>query len=140
MYSAKVPAHTETRPELWGEVFDPEASASEFEAASSGYTIYSLSGKVIKHVRNAREESDGTPTLVALKPGSYTVEAEAINCDASRVKAVLTAVIKPGQTTVVHLQGGWRPGREAGQADLATLPCGRPIGWRAPRAGIATAE
>ena len=140
VYSARVPAYPETRPELWGEVFDPEANASRYEAANSGYTIYSRDGKVIKQVRNGSDESSGAPTLVSLKPGSYTVEAEAVNCDARKVKAVLVAVIKPGQTTVVHLQGGWMPGREAGQADLATLPCGRPIGWRAPRAGVATAD
>ncbi len=42
------------------------------------YTIYAQNGEVFKHVRNARDPNDDTPTLVTLPAGSYKVEAEAL--------------------------------------------------------------
>ena len=91
---------------MWGWVFHAGDNQPQYEPAHSGYTVYTRAGKVLKHVRNARDEQDDTPTQLALPAGSYTVEAEGINCDSSRVNVVMDLVIKPGQTTVVHLQGG----------------------------------
>ena len=46
---------------------------------------------------------------MTLPAGAYKVEAEAVNCDSSRVTVLMTVVIKPGQTTMAHLEGGWSP-------------------------------
>ena len=89
-------------------------------------------------MRNARDPNDDTPTVVALPAGSYKVEAEALNCDSSRVNVLMPVVIKPGQATIAHLEGDWNPPGQYQETELAKLPCGRVIGWRAPEAGFAS--
>jgi hypothetical protein len=39
---------------------------------------------------------------------------------------------------MAHLEGDWNPGVQDKETELATLPCGRIIGWRAPEAGLAS--
>jgi len=77
------------------------------------------------------------PAVVALPAGSYQVEADGINCSSDRVKVVMTVVIEPGQTTLANLEGGWSPSGQYSETQLAKLPCGRVVGWRAPDAGFA---
>jgi hypothetical protein len=100
-------------------------------------TIYARNGEVFKHARNARNMQDDVPTLVTLPPGSYKVEAEAVNCDASRVKVLMPGLIKPGQTTLAHLEGVWNPAGQFGETQMARLLCERVIGWRAPETELA---
>jgi hypothetical protein len=116
---------------------DSGKNAFLYEPAHSDYTIYSQNGEVFKHVRNARDPNDDTPTVVTLPAGSYKVEAEGVNCDANRVKVLMAVVIKPGQTTLAHLDGDWNPMGEYQGTEFAKLPCGRVIGWRAAEAGYA---
>ena len=108
------------------------------DIVDSGYTIYTRDGNVFKWVANARDQNDDTPTVVTLPAGSYRVEAQAINCDSSRVNVLIPVVVKPGQGTLAYLEGGWRPEGDYGQTELARLPCGRAIGWRASEAGFAS--
>jgi hypothetical protein len=108
-----------------------------YEPTHSDYTIYAASGEIFRHVRNARDANDGTPTVVALPAGSYHVEAKGVNCDSDGVKVRMTVVIQPGQTTLANLEGGWSPVGEYQEIQVAKLPCGRAIGWRAPEAGFA---
>ena len=108
-----------------------------YEPSHSAYTIYAQNGEVFKHVRNARYSTDDTPMVVALPAGSYNVEAVGINCNSERVKVVMTVVIQPGQTTLANLEGGWSPTGQYNETQVAKLPCGRVIGWRAPEAGFA---
>ena len=75
--------------------------------------------------------------MVALPAGSYRVEADAVNCDSDRVKVLLTVVIQPGRTTLAHLEGDWAPMDQSPETQVAKLPCGRAIGWRASEAGYA---
>jgi len=88
-------------------------------------------------VRNARSSNDDMPAVVALPAGSYQAEADGINCSSDRVKVVMTVVIEPGQTTLANLEGGWSPSGQYSETQLAKLPCGRVVGWRAPDAGFA---
>src|ERR1035437_8890358 len=105
-----------------------------YEPPHTDYTIYARNGEVFKHVSNARSPSDDVPTVVTLPAGAYKVEAEAVNCDSVPVTVLMTVVIKPGQTTMAHLDGGWTPLSQEDGVELARLPCGRAIGWRAPEA------
>jgi hypothetical protein len=137
IYSARTPANVDVCTEEWRWNNDFGKNAFLYEPAHTGYTVYAQNGTVFKHVRNARDPNDDTPTAVTLPPGSYKVEAEGVNCDANRVKVLMAVVIKPGQTTLAHLEGDWNPMGEYKQTEMAKLPCGRVIGWRAPEAGYA---
>ena len=138
IYTARARADVDPNMEEW--LWNNDYGKNEFlyETAHTGYTIYTRDGKVLQHVANARSRDDDTPTVVALPAGSYRVEAEAISCDSSRVRVLMPVVVKPGQATLAYLEGGWRPEGEYRQAELARLPCGRAIGWRASEQGFAT--
>jgi hypothetical protein len=137
VYSARIPAYVDINSQEWRWNNDFGRNEFMFEPAHTGYSVYTKTGELVERVRNARDLSDGTPSLSTLRPGAYRVEADAINCDGGRITVILPVVIKAGQTTVAHLQGGWHP---AGTQDteLAKLPCGRAIGWRAADADLAS--
>ena len=140
IYSARTPADVDVNMEEWRYNNDFGKNAYLYEPAHSDYTIYTRNGEVFQHVRNARDPSDDTPTVVTLPAGSYKVEAEALSCDSSRLSVLIPVVIKPGQTTLAHLEGGWNPGVQGPETELARLPCGRAIGWRAAEAGFASTQ
>ena len=135
IYSARTPADVDVNTVEWRWNNDFGKNTFLSEAAHSDYTIYTGSGDVFKQVHNARNANDDSPTVVRLPPGSYRVEAEGINCSSDRVKVVMTIVIEPGQTTLANLEGGWSPAGQYEETQVAKLPCGRAIGWRAPEAG-----
>jgi hypothetical protein len=140
IYSARTPANVDVNAAEWRYNNDFGRNEFLYEPAHTDYTIYTQNGEVFKHVHNARGPNDETPTLVTLPAGSYKVEAEALSCDSSRVNVLMPVVIKPGQATIAHLEGGWNPPGQYNETELATLPCGRIIGWRAPEAGLASAQ
>jgi hypothetical protein len=140
IYSARTPAVVDPNLEEWWWNNDYGKNPFLYEVAHTDYTIYTRDGAVLRHVRNARDPNDETPTLVTLPAGSYRVVAEGINCDSSRVTVQMTVVIKPAQTTMAYLEGDWNPMGEYRQTELARLPCGRVIGWRAPEAGLASTQ
>ncbi len=137
VYSARAPANPDVNMAEWRWNNDFGKNEFLYESAHSAYTIYAQNGEVFKRVRNARASDDETPTVVTLPAGTYKVEAEGINCDSERVKVMMTVVIEPGQTTLANLQGGWKPTGQYNETQVAKLPCGRVIGWRAPAAGFA---
>jgi hypothetical protein len=140
IYSARTPAGVDVNMGEWRWNNDFGKNAFLYGPAHSDYTLYAQNGEVFKYVRNARDQDDATPAVVTLPAGSYKVEAEAINCDSDRVRVVMTVVVKPGQTTVAHLEGDWNPLGQFKETELARLPCGRVIGWRAAEAGYASTE
>jgi hypothetical protein len=137
IFSARARANVDVNTETWLWNNDYGKNAFLYEPAHSDYTIYTRDGYVFKHVANASDPNDDMPAIVTLPAGLYQVEAQAIDCDSSRVNVLMPVVIKPGQTTLAHLEGDWRPEGEYGQTELATLPCGQPIGWRASERGFA---
>lgn len=139
IYSARTQASVDVNAAEWRYNNDFGKNEFLYEPAHTDYTIYTQNGEVFKHVRNARDPNDQTPTLVTLPAGSYKVEAEALSCDSSRVNVLMPVVIKPGQATIAHLEGDWNPPGQYSETELATLPCGRIIGWRAPETGFASA-
>ena len=140
IYSARASADVDINTAEWRWNNDFGKNEFLYEPAHSDYTIYAQNGEVFKRVRNARNANDDTPTVVALPAGSYKVEAEAVNCDTDRVKVLMTVVIQPGQTTLANLEGGWSPMGQFQETQVAKLPCGRAIGWRAPEAGYAVVQ
>jgi hypothetical protein len=139
IYSARTQANVDVNAAEWRYNNDFGKNEFLYEPAHTDYTIYTQNGEVFKHVRNARDPNDQTPTLVTLPAGSYKVEAEALSCDSSRVNVLMPVVIKPGQATIAHMEGDWNPPGQYSETELATLPCGRIIGWRAPETGFASA-
>ena len=137
IYSARASADVDINTAEWRWNNDFGKNEFLYEPAHSDYTIYAQNGEVFKRVRNARSANDDAPTVVALPAGSYKVAAEAVNCDTDRVKVLMTVVIQPGQTTLANLEGGWSPMGQFQETQVAKLPCGRGIGWRAPEAGYA---
>lgn len=137
VYSAQRPAFVDVARDGYANGSTPGRGGSRYEAAHTGYTVYSKTGEVIREVPNATDREDGTPAIVGLPAGTYRVEAEAINCDRSRITVVMPVVIRAGQTTEAHLEEGWHP-MGADNTELAKLPCGRAIGFRASGSEMAS--
>jgi len=137
IYSARIPAERDLNQDEWLSENDFGTTTLRYEPAHSPYTVYTKSGEYVEKVSNAFDETDATPSVVALPAGAYRVEAQALNCDGTRLLVTLPVVIESGQTTVVHLEGGWRPQGYVNN-DVAKLPCGRIIGWRAPEGEFAS--
>jgi hypothetical protein len=108
------------------------------ERAHTSYTVYAKDGQIIHRVANAEDVDDATPSIVTLPAGAYQVEADAIDCHGQRIAVMVPVVVRAGQLTEAHLEGGWHPAVPE-DAQLAKLPCGRPIGWRAPESEFASA-
>jgi len=100
------------------------------EEEHTDYTIYYANGGVYKHVHNAGTGNPEAPAVVMLPAGTYRVRAE-VDCEGTRFPAVMPVVIEPGETTVAHLEGGWKPAVYK-DTEVAKLPCGGIVGWRAP--------
>ncbi len=137
IYSARALADVDINQVEWRWNNDYGKNQFLYEPAHTDYTIYAANGEVVKHVRNARNESDDAPTVVTLPAGSYKVEAEGIDCDGSRVELVLPVVVRPGEMTLAHLEGGWQPPPDYKETQVARLPCGKIIGWRASGSAFA---
>jgi hypothetical protein len=90
----------------------------------SDYYICDLQGKILRRVHNVVGHFEETPKLVNLPAGEYLVLAQAKGY--YWVKAPVE--IKRGQTTTVHLDGGWIAPSYAGSS-LVKLPNGQAVGW-----------
>ena len=100
------------------------------------YLVYSLEGRLVKRVRNAVGIMDETPAIVALRPGSYRVLAQVEGYG----RMLIGVVIRPQQTTILHLQRGWQPPAHTNDAEMVKLPDGAYIGWRADPPGKSPAQ
>ena len=138
IFSAHSPADVDINTQEWRWNNDFGRNAFLSEAAHSDYTIYGPNGDVVRHVRNARGANDDAPTVVALPAGTYKVEAEGINCNGGRVKVLMTVAIKSAQTTMAYLGGDASPLGQPREGEVAKLPCGKVVGWRAPEGGLAS--
>ena len=95
------------------------------------YTILSSDGRVFRKVVNSVAYQSVGPANVELPTGTYTVVGEGEFYSSVQIPLV----IKSGQVTLVHLDGGWtRPVANARARDLVKLPNGEVVGWRAATA------
>jgi len=91
----------------------------------SSYEVYNSAGARVKIVENHRGPMDENPTLVAIPAGHYTILGASANYGNVR----LPVTVEAGKTTVLHLDGNWKPA--AGAHDqLVYFPNGEPIGWQ----------
>jgi hypothetical protein len=137
VYSARVPAAIDLNQDEWVSNNDFGMSNLTYGPAHTRYTIYAKNGALVQTVFNSRDATDASPAIVTLAPGAYHIEAQAIDCKGARIEVELPVVIRAGEMTVAHLEGGWHP---QGRVDneVAKLPCGRPIGWLAPSGEFAS--
>lgn len=93
------------------------------------YEICTIDGKHLKHVWNHQNHEDENPAVVTLAPGEYLIKGSA---DFYGLVTV-PVVIKPGETTRVILEPGWKPAATVATSDLVQMPNGYAVGWRADR-------
>ena len=103
---------------------------SPYRRRFSDYQVLSADGNhLVQVVSNNRETLLNSPPAVALPVGSYRVIARANGY------GTITApvVIKPGQTTTVHLEGSvwWPRSSLIWESNPVRLPKGEIAGWRA---------
>jgi hypothetical protein len=91
------------------------------------YQVYDANGKLVKRVDNTIGHYSTSPRVVALRPGNYTVRAEA--SDWSSVN--IPVVIERDRTTRVHLDDNWEPPPGTPKTEVVSAPNGSPVGWRA---------
>jgi hypothetical protein len=115
----------------WQTDYDFTAAPFLYDLAHSDYVIRTQEGNILKNVRNARNPADPDPALVALPPGRYKIEAEGEEAGGRTVRVDLPVLIEPGETTVVHLSGNWKPRAQFTDADVVRLPDGQIAGWLA---------
>jgi len=96
----------------------------------TGYEIYDARGARVKTVLNNNEKEfrANAPIPVRLPPGQYTVKALAAVGLGEWVS--VPVIIKPGQTTEIHLNGQWRPPADTPASEVVQSPAGFPLGWR----------
>ncbi|MGA2656398.1 MAG: hypothetical protein ABSH34_02660 [Verrucomicrobiota bacterium] len=135
VYSARAKADVDLSMEEWRWNNDFGKNQFLYAPSHTGFTLSLEGGKVLQHVSNARSLNDENPALVELPPGSYTVEAEAEEPGGRAMTVVVPLVVRPGQTTAVHLEPGWKPSGELPDPNrLVRLADGRIIGCRAQEA------
>jgi hypothetical protein len=91
------------------------------------YNVYDAKGKLVKHVGNTVGHYSTSPRLVCLRPGSYTLRAQAKEWLSVKVPVV----IEPDRTTKVHLDDNWGPPIGTPKTEVVTTPGGYPVGWSA---------
>ena len=90
----------------------------------SSYEVYSSAGARVKTVENHLGPMDEKPTLVAMPAGHYTILGPSANYGNVR----LPITIEAGKTTVIHLDGYWKPATSA-RDEVVYFPNGEAIGW-----------
>jgi hypothetical protein len=129
VYSARVRATVDANMEEF--FYDDDFGKNDFlyERAHSDYTICSRDGKVLQHVRNARDLNDPKPAVVPLPPGPYEVKARARDFGL----VTIPVVIEAGKLTMVNLQRGQNPVVESvARTNAVCLGGNLIVGWRAP--------
>lgn len=105
-----------------------------FYPAHTSYALYAPDSHLLESVRNAKGMYDGDPTLVKLAPGVYKVEAKAKDYDDVNWTVIIPAVIEPGLTTTIHLDGYWDRAISKRKSDeIVWLPNGDIVGWYSPK-------
>jgi hypothetical protein len=103
-----------------------------FFDAHTGYSILGEDGRLVRHVRNSTGMNDPQPKLVSLSPGSYRIQADAVDYNDVSSTVLVPVCVEAGLVTLVHLDGNWNPSGIAKGADLVRLPNGDLVGWHCP--------
>jgi hypothetical protein len=93
------------------------------------YYIYNPQGRLIRHVDNTIGHYEQVPRPVSLPAGKYVVQSWAKGFGNEWVK--VPVVIRPGETTKIHLDDGWSIPSGVSPMEVVSVPHGYPVGWRA---------
>ena len=104
-------------------------SAPPYRREYSDYRIFSPDGKLLQWVPNDSGTLEATPKPVPLPMGTYHVVARANGYG----EVTVPVVIRPNQTTFVHLEGSpaWPHRQQLAASNPVRLPNGQIAGWRA---------
>jgi len=102
-------------------------SSFPYRVVYSDYELRSRDGKFLQSIRNDTETSVSGPKHIALPPGEYQVFARANGYG----YVIVPVVIRPHQTTTVHLEGGGWTSDSPAPSDSIRLPGGEVVGWNA---------
>jgi hypothetical protein len=116
-------------------VFSAQLAGADFDTRDayrpeySNYKIYNANGELQQLVVNNSGNIFQEPASVKLAVGQYRVFARANGYG----NVTVPVMIKPGQTTVLHLEGGSTWQRQAGfnPTNTVHLPGGEIVGWKA---------
>ncbi len=105
-------------------------SRDPYRPEYSDYRIFTTDGKLLQRVHNNSGTILEDPVSVELPPGKYHVFARANGYG----YVTIPVIIKPEQSTVLHLEGGVSSPGEAGfnPTNAVCLPDRQVVGWRAP--------
>jgi hypothetical protein len=133
VYSARTVAEPDMAAWQWDSEFGRNQILKlQYNPAHSDYAIYTQGGALVRRVSNARDASDGRPTVVSLAPGTYEVRALA-EAAVGSVEVGVPVVVQSGRTTGVHLVRGWKPHGRYTDREVVRLPNGQIAGWLAAR-------
>lgn len=108
----------------------PDFNNSPYRQRYTDYTIFTSDGaELVKKVRNDSGKLAEGPVRVELSAGNYRVVARANGYGIVTVPVV----VKPSQTTSVHLEGShwWPRSSPIFDANPVRLPGGQIVGWPA---------
>ena len=124
----------------WRKEIDPDAltrgesglqsNEPEEPPPYTDYTVYGKGGRFLMHVTKEQKPNDRSPVFISLPPGRYEIEAIAATF-AGTAAVRVPVVIRSGQTTAGHLDGGWRPHHHYTDDEIVRLPNGNIVGWLA---------
>src|SRR5262249_6677707 len=112
----------------------PDFNNSPYRSRYSDYKVYSSDGaELVKAVRNDSGKLIEGPPRVELAIGKYRVIARANGYG----EVTVPVVIKPSQTTAIHLEGShwWPKSSQIFDANPVRLPSGQIVGWPALASG-----
>jgi hypothetical protein len=92
----------------------------------TGYTILDGSDRLLGYVPNHLGNMDETPSIVTIPVGHYKIKAES----ASYGRVTVPVIVAQGRSTVVHLDGYWRPSSNAATNAMVFFPDGEAVGWK----------
>ncbi len=131
VYSAPKPARLD--PEMAERLWDENSGGNDFKYSHvhTDYAIYSVQGRLLQQVHNASAAEYAQPALVRLPSGRYSLVVQAEEETGESLDLNIPVEVQPGRTTVVHLEGDWRPAVHYTNAEVVRLPDGQIAGWRA---------
>jgi hypothetical protein len=114
-------------------VFSAFEQGADFNSATycrhfTDYKVLSANGRLVQAVQNNTSAMVAAPKRVELPPGTYRVVARANGYG----QITVPVIIKPGQVTTLHLEGGsaWANREALATSNPVRLPGGEIAGWR----------
>jgi len=112
--------------QVYSDVETHEIGDDTFYYPHKPYSVHDDSGRIVKFVSNHMGDTDESPARVTIPAGRYNIVAES----SSYGRVTVPVVIQQDRTTVVHLDGAWKPSSSTSSNEVVRLPDGEAIGWK----------